>query len=91
MPVARTLVRLLRTALRWLGHGIVLLQAGFSYLLDGSHGLERLLLEQDRHQSHFLLRILGASVGVDCDLESPIEIHNSAGFSRLTIGDGVHR
>jgi acetyltransferase-like isoleucine patch superfamily enzyme len=88
---ARPFVRWLRAVLRTLGHAISVIEVGCSYIVDGPHGVERLLLRKDRHQERFLLHLLGAKMGTGCVLEGSLEIHNSgAGFNQLTIGQDVH-
>lgn len=38
----------------------------------------------------FVLRILGAKIGNDCEIESGIRFHNAKGYQKLKIGNNCH-
>lgn len=38
----------------------------------------------------FVMRLLGAKIGKDCDIESGIRFHNAKGYQKLTIGTNCH-
>ena len=61
------------------------------YCASGIEEVSRLLHRLRKRQVTLILHQFGAIIGVDCDIETHLLIHNArAGFSHLSIGDRCH-
>ena len=66
--------------------------AAMLYVLYGIDAVSTLLFHQQKRAARWILKVFGAEVGDQCDIESQLIIHShgQANFSDLKVGNGCH-
>jgi len=80
------------SALPWtyIVRGLLFIELGFRLFFLGWPNVNDRISRVAKGNLIFILRILGASIGRNCDIESGIRFHNAKGYQKLRIGNNCH-
>ena len=87
--------RAARRLARWLMHaihaGLARTHAALAYLGGGMDGVNRVLRHTTKPGVIPVLRMFGARIGAECDIEAPLVSHNARpDYRHLTVGSRCH-